>query len=323
MPTDVAAALRDDGWYLRSMIPQIKTNPMPESTKDRPTNAVEYWFLLAKSPRYFYDQEAVKEPVSGTANPRVAKDYKMPDGWNTGPGAHGKIHPKGREKGKARQRAVPPSHAGREAASHQSLENPEYDHRMRPPGVTPKSAPAGSGIKSNESYQAAMVEQPATRNMRNWVMAATAPVQGSAFRDIRPAHHRALDQGRDFREGVLFGVRGAVGARDRREGARVRAGKRQQGAQIPRGLRRQPRPQGASGACDPVEPIDHAHHRMGPVLRLRRGRFPFPAPCSTPSPEAEPWAWSPTACSETRFLSKSIRNTPRWPGIGSMTTPHC
>lgn len=37
------------------------SNPMPESVTDRPTKAHEYFFLLAKSERYFYDAEAIKE----------------------------------------------------------------------------------------------------------------------------------------------------------------------------------------------------------------------------------------------------------------------
>jgi hypothetical protein len=36
---------------------------MPESVTDRCTKAHEYIFLLSKSPRYFYDAEAVKEPA--------------------------------------------------------------------------------------------------------------------------------------------------------------------------------------------------------------------------------------------------------------------
>jgi hypothetical protein len=36
---------------------------MPESVRDRPTNSYEHVFLLAKSQRYFYDAEAVKEPL--------------------------------------------------------------------------------------------------------------------------------------------------------------------------------------------------------------------------------------------------------------------
>lgn len=41
-----------------------KPNPMPESVKDRPTKSHEYIFLLAKSQRYYYDNEAVKEKAS-------------------------------------------------------------------------------------------------------------------------------------------------------------------------------------------------------------------------------------------------------------------
>lgn len=40
-----------------------KPNTMPESVTDRPTKAHEYLFLLAKSARYFYDAEAVREPA--------------------------------------------------------------------------------------------------------------------------------------------------------------------------------------------------------------------------------------------------------------------
>lgn len=60
IPFRTAMALQADGWYLRSVIPWIKMNCMPESCNDRPTNAVEYIFLLAKSEDYFYDGEAIK-----------------------------------------------------------------------------------------------------------------------------------------------------------------------------------------------------------------------------------------------------------------------
>lgn len=61
MPWRVAFALQADGWYLRSDIIWSKPNPMPESTRDRPTKAHEYIFLMAKSQRYYYDKEAIKE----------------------------------------------------------------------------------------------------------------------------------------------------------------------------------------------------------------------------------------------------------------------
>jgi hypothetical protein len=55
--------LQADGWYLRQDIIWHKPNPMPESVTDRCTKAHEYIFLLSKSARYYYDNEAVKEPV--------------------------------------------------------------------------------------------------------------------------------------------------------------------------------------------------------------------------------------------------------------------
>jgi DNA modification methylase len=61
IPWRVAFALQADGWYLRSDIIWSKPNPMPESVTDRPTKAHEYLFLLTKSPRYYYDSEAIKE----------------------------------------------------------------------------------------------------------------------------------------------------------------------------------------------------------------------------------------------------------------------
>jgi DNA modification methylase len=60
IPARVALALQADGWYLRSQIPWVKRNPMPESTTDRPTTAIEYVFLMTKSAKYWYDAEAVK-----------------------------------------------------------------------------------------------------------------------------------------------------------------------------------------------------------------------------------------------------------------------
>ena len=65
IPWLLAFALRSDGWYLRADIIWHKPNTMPESAKDRPTRAHEYIFLLSKSPDYFYNAEAIKEPAAG------------------------------------------------------------------------------------------------------------------------------------------------------------------------------------------------------------------------------------------------------------------
>jgi len=71
IPWMLAFALRADGWYLRQDIIWAKPNPMPESVKDRCTKSHEYIFLLSKSARYYYDNEAVKEPVSDVSMKRA------------------------------------------------------------------------------------------------------------------------------------------------------------------------------------------------------------------------------------------------------------
>jgi DNA modification methylase len=64
VPFRVALALQADGWWIRSDIILGKTNPMPESVRDRPTDCYEHIFMLTKSTKYFWDAEAVKEPQS-------------------------------------------------------------------------------------------------------------------------------------------------------------------------------------------------------------------------------------------------------------------
>jgi DNA modification methylase len=62
IPWRVAFALQSVGWYLRQDIIWHKPNPMPESVTDRCTKSHEYLFLLTKNERYYFDQEAMKEP---------------------------------------------------------------------------------------------------------------------------------------------------------------------------------------------------------------------------------------------------------------------
>lgn len=66
IPWRVAFALQQDGWYLRQDIIWHKSNPMPESVRDRCTKAHEYVFLLSKSERYYWDAEAMQEPANLT-----------------------------------------------------------------------------------------------------------------------------------------------------------------------------------------------------------------------------------------------------------------
>lgn len=105
MPWRLALALQDDGWWLRQDIIWAKPNPMPESVHDRCCKAHEYVFLLSKSARYFYDAEAVKDPVSGTANARGKGVNPKVAGWMDGPGSHKAIdHAQGERSPKGNTR---------------------------------------------------------------------------------------------------------------------------------------------------------------------------------------------------------------------------
>jgi len=63
---DEPDSMFEPGWVLRQDLIWSKPNPMPESVKDRCTKAHEYLFLLAKSKRYWFDSEAMKENTDKT-----------------------------------------------------------------------------------------------------------------------------------------------------------------------------------------------------------------------------------------------------------------
>jgi DNA modification methylase len=75
IPWMVAFALRADGWYLRQDIIWHKPNPMPESVTDRCTKSHEYIFLLSKSGKYYFDNEAIKEEAQ--TEPHSAGNKKL------------------------------------------------------------------------------------------------------------------------------------------------------------------------------------------------------------------------------------------------------
>ena len=83
IPWMLAFALRADGWYLRQDIIWHKPNPMPESVKDRCTKAHEYIFLFSKKSKYYFDNEAIKEPVKAVSIAR-AKSSWSPTKLNIG-----------------------------------------------------------------------------------------------------------------------------------------------------------------------------------------------------------------------------------------------
>lgn len=80
-PWRVAFALQAAGWFLRCDIVWSKPNPMPESIKDRPTKSHEYVFLFAKSERYYYDNDAIREPYKPES---IARRAYIDRGGHTG-----------------------------------------------------------------------------------------------------------------------------------------------------------------------------------------------------------------------------------------------
>ena len=108
IPWRVAFALQADGWYLRSDIIWSKPNPMPESVTDRPTKAHEYIFLLTKSPKYYYDADAIREHTGNEVSwdewsestGRHAPSGNIVEGVNAGFGSKQEsfTHPNGRNK---------------------------------------------------------------------------------------------------------------------------------------------------------------------------------------------------------------------------------
>jgi DNA modification methylase len=149
MPARVALALQASGWWLRSDIIWHKPNPMPESVTDRPTSAHEHVFLLAKSERYFFDQEAVLEPVSPNTHARLSQDVQN-------------------QIGSAR------AHAGGKTNGNMKA-------------VGRKMAQPGSGVKNNTSMDAALAIMPSARNIRNVWTIATQPFSEAHFATFPPA----------------------------------------------------------------------------------------------------------------------------------------
>ncbi|MCC7375405.1 MAG: site-specific DNA-methyltransferase [Verrucomicrobiales bacterium] len=136
IPWRVAFALQADGWYLRQDIIWHKPNAAPESATDRPTKAHDYLFLLSKCERYYYDNEAIKEPTTGGAHPRRSKNH--PSVW----GAPGQ---------------------------------PKGPIDLNRPGVHPKSIAAPRGVRANASFSAAVTEIVKVRNKRSvWTIPTQA-----------------------------------------------------------------------------------------------------------------------------------------------------
>jgi len=168
VPWRVAFALQADGWYLRSDIIWNKPNPMPESVKDRPTKSHEYLFLLTKSAKYFYDQEAIKEKGSPDTHARYARGRSDHHKWADG--------------GPGNQMIAKSFEHMRKPAGWYNTENYHGQWPGKPiPGVNPKCAEPGSGIRQNTSFSAAVKDIIEYRNKRTVWTIPTQPFPKAHF----------------------------------------------------------------------------------------------------------------------------------------------
>jgi DNA modification methylase len=71
VPWRVALALQKRNWILRNAAVWLKTNGQPSSARDRLTTTYEMVFLLTRSPRYFFDLDAIRIPVKNPNDRRL------------------------------------------------------------------------------------------------------------------------------------------------------------------------------------------------------------------------------------------------------------
>jgi DNA modification methylase len=161
MPHRLAIALQDAGWWVRQDIVWHKPNPMPESVRDRCTKAHEYIFLLTKSEKYYFDQDAISEPVSPNTHARLSQDVQNQIGSaraNGGAKTNGNMKAVGRK-------VSPGTGVGFSRG---------YDKVAKP------------RVKNNASFDEAMAIMPDTRNKRSVWTITTQPFAEAHFATFPP-----------------------------------------------------------------------------------------------------------------------------------------
>lgn len=185
MPWRLAFALQDDGWYLRQNIVWNKPNPMPESVRDRCTKSHEYIFLLSKSKKYFFDQQAILEPCSPNTHARLSQDVQAQIGSER---AAGGAKSNGNMKAVARKTNGVGWGHGTDA-----------DERQR------------GRVKDNESMNSALAIMPTERNKRSVWTVATHSFKGAHFATFPPDLIRPCVLAGAPRGGVVLDPFGGAG----------------------------------------------------------------------------------------------------------------
>jgi DNA modification methylase len=184
IPNRLAIALQEAGWWVRSEIIWHKPNPMPESITDRPTTSHEKIWLLTKSERYFYDAEAIREPVSESTHARLSQDVQNQIGSERANGGSRSDRPMKAVGRNSRQNVdrVPDPRKKQDGHGRRHVGfNARWEEGQR------KLAEAGSGIKNNDSFDAAMAIMPDSRNSRNVWTIPTAAFSEAHFATFPPA----------------------------------------------------------------------------------------------------------------------------------------
>lgn len=196
IPWRLAFALQDAGWYLRQDIIWNKPNPMPESVRDRCTKSHEYIFLLSKKRKYYFDQDAITEPLTQSSVDRLAQA-----GWEEQQGSD-------RVPGKTNgaMKAVGGLRSKRNSFSRETKAT-AGEH-----GQTAQHRPGRDDIDYDQS-----------RNKRSVWTVATARFKGAHFATFPPDLIRPCIQAGSPRGGIVldpFGGAGTTGLVAMQEGRR-------------------------------------------------------------------------------------------------------
>lgn len=171
IPWRVAFALQDDGWYLRQDIIWSKPNPMPESVSDRCTKSHEYIFLMTKSPRYYFDQQAIEEDVSLNTHARMKQDIEKQIGSAR---AHGGKKHNGNMKAVVKGSGV--------GWGYSNNEKPRTKGNV----TAKKSLENSTGSKNNTRFAENVCLRVEKRNKRSVWEVTTQPFSGAHFATFPP-----------------------------------------------------------------------------------------------------------------------------------------
>lgn len=98
-PERLMLALIADGWIIRNRVIWAKPNPLPDSVKDRLTASHETIFLLSRSPKYFFDLDAIRVAHQNKPTNSRAFTNQRPDSLERSVRLGRSHHPLGKNPG--------------------------------------------------------------------------------------------------------------------------------------------------------------------------------------------------------------------------------